>query len=65
MEYTFAVFKLNADIMLFICPVQTNMSSKLIYRSLITNSFLSGIGMHSTFFERNIVSSFLHALSIR
>jgi hypothetical protein len=26
--------------------------------AVITNSFLSGIGMHSTLFERNIVSSF-------
>ncbi|KWZ92305.1 hypothetical protein HMPREF3212_01118 [Citrobacter freundii] len=57
MEYTITVFKLNADILFFICPVQTNMSSKLIFRSH-HQLLLSGIGMHSTLFERNIVSSF-------
>lgn len=33
MEYAITVFKLNADIVFFIRPVQTNMSSKLIFRS--------------------------------
>ena len=33
MEYAITVFKLNADIVFFISPVQTNMSSKLIFRS--------------------------------
>nr|CAP20303.1 prophage integrase [Yersinia enterocolitica] len=30
MECAFTVFKLNTDIVLFICPVQTNVRSKLI-----------------------------------
>jgi hypothetical protein len=33
MECALTVFKLNADIVLSIRPVQTNMSSKLIYSS--------------------------------
>lgn len=33
MEYAFTVFKLNTDIVFFICPVQTNVRSKLISHS--------------------------------
>ncbi|RLM18383.1 hypothetical protein BIY28_18610 [Brenneria goodwinii] len=33
MEYALTVFKLNTDIVLFIRPVQTNMSNKLLYHS--------------------------------
>lgn len=57
MEYVITVFKLNADIVFFIRPVQTNMSSKLISHSY-HQLLLSEIGMHSTLSERNIVSSF-------
>lgn len=33
MEYPFTVFKLNTEIVFFICPVQTNVHSKLMSRS--------------------------------
>lgn len=57
MEYAITVFELNAEMVFFIRLVQTNMSSKLIFRSH-HQRLLSGIYMHSTLFERNRVSSF-------